>query len=143
MQVCYRVVMQLCGLYNMPVLAVKLLFLMKRGGMQPNAITYGFYNRAVLEAAWPSDITNSSQLLWAKLRNVILGVALFRRAARKGSRRRLSLSMEKDADGHSLGGVSRTSVESGNSSHDSVPPARNSKEVIETVVKQKSATLGQ
>lgn len=125
----------------MPVLAVKLLFLMKRGGMQPNAITYGFYNRAVLEAAWPSDVTNSSQLLWAKLRNVILGVALFRRAARKGSRRRLSLSM--DADGHSLGGVSRTSVESGNSSHDSAPPVPNSKEVTETMVKQKSGTLGQ
>ncbi|XP_059479083.1 C-myc promoter-binding protein isoform X2 [Neocloeon triangulifer] len=138
-EVCYRVVMQLCGLYNMPVLAVKLLFLMKRSGMQPNAITYGFYNRAVLEAAWPSDITNSSQLLWAKLRNVILGVALFRRAGRKVSRRRLS--MDKDSDGHSLGGVSRTSVESGNSSHDSAP-VRNSKEVVEVATQQKSATLG-
>lgn len=60
--------MQLCGLYSLPVLAVKLLFLMKRSGLQPNAITYGFYNRAVLEAAWPSDMTNSSQLLWNKLR---------------------------------------------------------------------------
>ncbi|XP_065333480.1 C-myc promoter-binding protein isoform X1 [Cloeon dipterum] len=138
-EICYRVVMQLCGLYNMPVLAVKLLFLMKRSGMQPNAITYGFYNRAVLEAAWPSDINNSSQLLWTKLRNVILGVALFRRAGRKGSRRRLS--MDKDSDGHSLGGVSRTSLESGNSSHDSAPN-QISKEVLEVAAQQKSATLG-
>lgn len=61
--------MQLCGVYSTPVLAVKLLFLMKRSGVQPNAITYGFYNRAVLEATWPSDMNNSSQLLWNKLRS--------------------------------------------------------------------------
>lgn len=67
-QVCYRVMMQLCGIYNQPMLAVKLLFLMKRNGVQPNAITYGFYNRAVLESKWPSDMNNSSQLLWNKLR---------------------------------------------------------------------------
>ena len=67
-QVCYRVMMQLCGVYSQPVLAVKLLSQMKRSGIQPNAITYGFYNRAVLEATWPSDCTNSSQLLWNKLR---------------------------------------------------------------------------
>lgn len=64
--------MQLCGVYSTPVLAVKLLFLMKRSGVQPNAITYGFYNRAVLEATWPSDMNNSSQLLWNKLRSGLL-----------------------------------------------------------------------
>ncbi|KAG8233162.1 hypothetical protein J437_LFUL014114 [Ladona fulva] len=69
-EVCYRVMMQLCGVYSHPVLAVKLLFEMKRNGIQPNALTYGFYNRAVLEATWPSDMTNSSQLLWNKLRYV-------------------------------------------------------------------------
>lgn len=68
-QVCYRVMMQLCGAYSQPMLAVKLLFLMKRSGVQPNAITYGFYNRAVLESKWPSDMSNSSQLLWNKLRS--------------------------------------------------------------------------
>jgi pentatricopeptide repeat protein len=60
--------MQLCGVYSQPVLAIKLLSQMKRSGIQPNAITYGFYNRAVLEATWPSDSTHSSQLLWNKLR---------------------------------------------------------------------------
>lgn len=37
--------MQLCGVYGQPVLAVKLLFHMKRSGVQPNALTYGFYNK--------------------------------------------------------------------------------------------------
>ncbi|XP_075224805.1 DENN domain-containing protein Crag isoform X2 [Lycorma delicatula] len=113
-EVCYRVMMQLCGVYSQPVLAVKLLFQMKRSGVQPNAITYGFYNRAVLEATWPSDMSNSSQLLWNKLRNVVLGAALFRQAGcRVANRRRLStvtlddsnLSFAADAsvDGISIG----------------------------------------
>ena len=62
--------MQLCGVYSQPVLAVKVLFEMKRHGMQPNAITYGFYNKAVLEAHWSSDMANHSRLLWNKLRSV-------------------------------------------------------------------------
>lgn len=40
--------MQLCGVYGQPVLAVKLLFHMKRSGVQPNALTYGFYNKVIL-----------------------------------------------------------------------------------------------
>lgn len=67
-QVCYRVMMQLCGVYNQPMLAVKLLLVMKRCGLHPNAITYGFYNRALLESTWPSDLRTPSQLLWKKLR---------------------------------------------------------------------------
>lgn len=41
---------------------------MKRCGLHPNAITYGFYNRALLESTWPSDLRTPSQLLWKKLR---------------------------------------------------------------------------
>lgn len=48
--------MQLCGIHSLPVLAVQLLFLMKRAGLQPNALTYGYYNRCVLEATWPQDM---------------------------------------------------------------------------------------
>lgn len=62
--------MQLCGIYNQPMLAVKLLLVMKRCGLHPNAITYGFYNRALLESTWPSDLRTPSQLLWKKLRQV-------------------------------------------------------------------------
>lgn len=43
---------------------------MKRCGLHPNAITYGFYNRALLESTWPSDLRTPSQLLWKKLRQV-------------------------------------------------------------------------
>ncbi|KDR07911.1 C-myc promoter-binding protein [Zootermopsis nevadensis] len=109
-EVCYRVMMQLCGVYSQPVLAVKLLSQMKRSGIQPNAITYGYYNRAVLEATWPSDCTNSSQLLWNKLRNVIIGVALFRHA---GVRRRVSDDSVSLVDATDV--ISHTSLDSGSS----------------------------
>ncbi|XP_039291612.1 DENN domain-containing protein Crag isoform X2 [Nilaparvata lugens] len=101
-EVCYRVMMQLCGAYSQPGLAVKLLFQMKRVGVQPNAITYGFYNRAVLEATWPSNMSQSS-VLWNKLRNVVLGAARFRQAGCKmaNRRRRLSTATE-DGDGASI-----------------------------------------
>ncbi|KAK6471464.1 DENN domain-containing protein 4B-like [Huso huso] len=76
-EVCYRILMQLCGQYGQPVLAVRVLLEMKRAGITPNTITYGYYNKAVLESKWPS--TNQGvRLRWAKLRNVVLAVAHFR-----------------------------------------------------------------
>lgn len=93
-EVCYRMMMQLCAEHNRPLLAVKLLVLMKKYGIQPNALTYGLYNRCVLEAEWP-EYTGSSQLLWNKLRNVVLGAAHFKLAAkRKTARNFLSASTE-------------------------------------------------
>lgn len=128
--------MQLCGQYGQPVLAVRVLFEMKKAGVQPNAITYGYYNKvrhrgtsffffsmmikplqprccsfipvfsssslcfsftfyfdcadsappavlqAVLESTWPSS-TRGGYFLWMKLRNVLLGVAQFKRALRR------------------------------------------------------------
>ncbi|KAJ8775553.1 hypothetical protein J1605_001273 [Eschrichtius robustus] len=47
--VCYRVVMQLCGLWGHPVLAVRVLFEMKTAKIKPNAITYGYYNKVIIE----------------------------------------------------------------------------------------------
>lgn len=41
-EVCYRLMMQLCGEHSKPLLAVKLLLLMKKSGIQPNALTYGY-----------------------------------------------------------------------------------------------------
>uniref|UniRef100_A0A672J3Q2 DENN/MADD domain containing 4A n=1 Tax=Salarias fasciatus TaxID=181472 RepID=A0A672J3Q2_SALFA len=81
-EVCYRVLLQLCGQYSQPVLAVRVLFEMKKAGVQPNAITYGYYNKAVLESTWPST-TRGGYFLWGKLRNVILGVLQFKQAGRK------------------------------------------------------------
>ncbi|XP_011506517.1 PREDICTED: DENN domain-containing protein 4C isoform X2 [Ceratosolen solmsi marchali] len=117
-EVCYRAMMQLCGVYGQPVLAVKLLFHMKRSGVQPNALTYGFYNKAVLEATWPSDMTNSSQLMWNKLRNVIVGAALFKKAGKKSARRRLGINNEAlllpdGLKGQNIGhAISRSSLDS-------------------------------
>uniref|UniRef100_A0AAQ4NWZ9 DENN/MADD domain containing 4A n=1 Tax=Gasterosteus aculeatus aculeatus TaxID=481459 RepID=A0AAQ4NWZ9_GASAC len=81
-EVCYRVLLQLCGQYSQPVLAVRVLFEMKKAGVQPNAITYGYYNKAVLESTWPST-TRGGYFLWGKLRNVVLGVLKFKHAGRK------------------------------------------------------------
>lgn len=99
--------LQLCGQYSQPVLAVRVLFEMKKAGVQPNAITYGYYNKvsarfkcqqqmpgyhrlspfsnvrqAVLESTWPST-TRGGYFLWGKLRNVLLGVLQFKQARRK------------------------------------------------------------
>ncbi|XP_072201857.1 C-myc promoter-binding protein [Excalfactoria chinensis] len=81
-EVCYRVLMQLCGQYGQPVLAVRVLFEMQKAGVDPNAITYGYYNKAVLESTWPSS-NRGGYFLWMKIRNVILGVAQFKRALKK------------------------------------------------------------
>uniref|UniRef100_A0A182JSM0 UDENN domain-containing protein n=1 Tax=Anopheles christyi TaxID=43041 RepID=A0A182JSM0_9DIPT len=116
-EVCYRIMMQLCGLHNLPVLAVRLHYLMKRSGIQPNALTYGVYNRCVLEAEWPSDSILSSQMRWSRLRNIVIGAAHFKRAGKKcAERRRLSLSNENnliDSTLESVEGASRTSLDSG------------------------------
>ncbi|XP_046446336.1 DENN domain-containing protein 4C-like isoform X6 [Daphnia pulex] len=122
-EVCYRVMMQLCGVLGQPVLAVKVLFEMKRHGVQPNAITYGFYNKAVLEAHWSSDMANHSRLLWNKLRNVVTAAGLFRQAGRKAAQSRISQyssTDEGDLASNSDGdGLSRTSVDSAQEGHHS------------------------
>uniref|UniRef100_A0A671V9E7 DENN/MADD domain containing 4A n=1 Tax=Sparus aurata TaxID=8175 RepID=A0A671V9E7_SPAAU len=111
-EVCYRVLLQLCGQYSQPVLAVRVLFEMKKAGVQPNAITYGYYNKAVLESTWPST-TRGGYFLWGKLRNVVLGVLQFKRAGRKQQ------TLHRDAqlsDGSDLDTVSHGSLDSANDS---------------------------
>uniref|UniRef100_A0A3B3VHT7 DENN domain containing 4C n=1 Tax=Poecilia latipinna TaxID=48699 RepID=A0A3B3VHT7_9TELE len=76
-EVCYRVMMQLCGVWGLPVMAVRVLVEMKKAGVHPNAITYGYYNKAVLEGPWPSR-NRSGHFMWTKLRNVVRGVAQFK-----------------------------------------------------------------
>ncbi|NXG34427.1 DEN4C protein, partial [Dromaius novaehollandiae] len=83
-EVCYRVVMQLCGLWGQPVQAVRVLFEMKNAGIEPNAITYGYYNKAVLESPWPSS-SRSGIFLWTKVRNVVRGTAQFRQCLKKAT----------------------------------------------------------
>ncbi|XP_053558626.1 LOW QUALITY PROTEIN: DENN domain-containing protein 4C [Bombina bombina] len=84
-EVCYRVVMQLCGIWENPALAVKVLFEMKNWAkIQPNAITYGYYNKVVLLSPWPSS-NHSGKFMWTKVRNVVHGLAQFRRPMKRSS----------------------------------------------------------
>ena len=77
-EICYRILMLLCGEYSEPVLAVKVLFQMRQHKVIPNAITYGYYNKAVLESSWSSGETTAT-LLWSRLRNVIAGASQFKK----------------------------------------------------------------
>uniref|UniRef100_A0A8C9YYS6 DENN domain containing 4A n=1 Tax=Sander lucioperca TaxID=283035 RepID=A0A8C9YYS6_SANLU len=106
-EVCYRVLMQLCGQYGQPVLAVRVLFEMKKAGVHPNAITYGYYNKAVLESTWPSS-TRGGYFLWMKLRNVVLGVAQFKQVLR----RHAPLTQSPLSDGSDLDALSHGSLDS-------------------------------
>uniref|UniRef100_A0A8C5CYI5 DENN/MADD domain containing 4A n=1 Tax=Gadus morhua TaxID=8049 RepID=A0A8C5CYI5_GADMO len=114
LQVCYRVLMQLCGQYGQPVLAVRVLFEMKKAGVQPNAITYGYYNKAVLESTWPSS-TRGGYFLWGKLRNVVLGVLQFKQVGRKELP---ALRDPQASDGSDLDTVSHGSLDSVNDSNE-------------------------
>ncbi|XP_056622960.1 C-myc promoter-binding protein isoform X3 [Triplophysa dalaica] len=110
-EVCYRVLMQLCGQYGQPVLAVRVLFEMKKAGVQPNAITYGYYNRAVLESTWPSS-TRGGYFLWGKLRNVLRGVVLFKQMWRRQTTHPKDTNLSADAS--DLDNVSHGSLDSSN-----------------------------
>ncbi|XP_066113429.1 DENN domain-containing protein 4C isoform X1 [Saccopteryx bilineata] len=115
-EVCYRVVMQLCGLWGHPVLAVRVLFEMKTANIKPNAITYGYYNKVVLESPWPSS-TRSGIFLWTKVRNVVHGLAQFRQPLKKTMQKSQvsSTSAPQNATGGSDGDtVSHGSVDSSN-----------------------------
>ncbi|XP_056109999.1 C-myc promoter-binding protein isoform X2 [Rhinichthys klamathensis goyatoka] len=111
-EVCYRVLMQLCGQYGQPVLAVRVLFEMKKAGVQPNAITYGYYNRAVLESTWPSS-TRGGYFLWGKLRNVVRGVVLFKQVWRRQATHQKDTHLSDASD---LDSVSHGSLDSSNDS---------------------------
>ncbi len=82
---CYRILMILCGIHSQPALAVKVFLDMQRHQVRLNAITYGYYNKAVLEGNWPGTGTGGNEddeesggspfgralLKWAKLRNTV------------------------------------------------------------------------
>ncbi|KAM8960536.1 DENN domain-containing protein 4C [Pelodytes ibericus] len=91
-EVCYRVVMQLCGIWEIPALAVRVLFEMKNAGIQPNAITYGYYNKVVLVSQWPSS-NRSGNFLWTKVRNVVHGLSQFRKPLKKAQNVSRTLSL--------------------------------------------------
>ncbi|XP_026176293.1 DENN domain-containing protein 4C isoform X2 [Mastacembelus armatus] len=116
-EVCYRVVMQLCGVWGLPVMAVRVLVEMKKAGVQPNAITYGYYNKAVLESPWPSR-NRSGLFMWTKVRNVLRGVTQFKHALhRTSSKKEATLSTtDESAGGSAVSDTDRLSHGSAESS---------------------------
>ncbi|XP_072232803.1 DENN domain-containing protein 4C isoform X1 [Leuresthes tenuis] len=116
-EVCYRVVMQLCGVWALPVMAVRVLVEMKKAGVHPNAITYGYYNKAVLESPWPSR-NRSGLFMWTKLRNVLRGVAQFKQTQSHISSKNGSTltSTAASGDGSAVTDVDSLSHESADSS---------------------------
>ncbi|OQR66250.1 C-myc promoter-binding protein-like [Tropilaelaps mercedesae] len=92
-EVCYRVILSQCAVLSQPALAVKVLMEMKRRTLIPNAMTYGYYNKAVMASAWPQSRA------WRRLRNVVHGVAQFRTALRR------SRSTSVAASSNSLEGI--------------------------------------
>ena len=77
-EVCYRVLMLLAGVYNQPVLAIKILHQMKENNVVPSSISYGYYSKAVLESEWKADATDEN-LFWKKLRHLVQVTGYLRR----------------------------------------------------------------
>ncbi|VDN04276.1 unnamed protein product [Thelazia callipaeda] len=87
-QVCYRIVIQLCGDFGHPILAVKVLQAMQRSGMEQNAVTYGIYHQAVLKGGWPVGDQIEAVKAWNRLAIVIRATSLFKMNLSLASRRR-------------------------------------------------------
>ncbi|XP_068131115.1 C-myc promoter-binding protein isoform X2 [Hyperolius riggenbachi] len=138
-EVCYRVLMQLCGQYGQPVLAVKVLFEMKKAGVQPNAITYGYYNKAVLESVWPSG-NRGGYFLWIKVRNVLNGVAQFKRALKK---QHSTVPHATPSDGSDLDAVSHGSMDSSIDMNAIEQPSFNADVTSADAADDRSSTGGQ
>lgn len=83
LQVCYRILMQQCVSLGRPALAVRVYHEMRKAGIQPNAVTYGFYNKAVIEGAWPNQKRRWKVLL------IVVSVCLFLRSLGRDEKRSL------------------------------------------------------
>ncbi|VDM36820.1 unnamed protein product [Toxocara canis] len=77
-QVCYRILIQLCGDFGQPLLAVKVLQAMQRNGLDQNAVTYGIYHQAVLKASWPVGNRLTAVKAWNRLAIVLRAAAQFK-----------------------------------------------------------------
>uniref|UniRef100_A0A4W3K1L4 DENN domain containing 4A n=1 Tax=Callorhinchus milii TaxID=7868 RepID=A0A4W3K1L4_CALMI len=139
-EVCYRVLMQLCGQYGQPVLAVRVLFEMKKAGVHPNAITYGYYNKAVLESTWPSS-NGGGYFLWMKIRNVLLATAQFRKALKKLPSNPPQTPVL--SDGSDLDAVSHGSMDSSNDTNTVEQPQFSSELMKVDSTDDRSSTGGQ
>jgi len=81
--------MQQCVNLGRPALAVRVYHEMRKAGIQPNAVTYGFYNKAVIEGAWPNQRRKWKVLL------IVVSVCFFLRGLKKGRSRMKSDALEQ------------------------------------------------
>ncbi|KIH64554.1 dDENN domain protein [Ancylostoma duodenale] len=81
-QVCYRILIELCGECGEPSLAVKVLQAMHRAGVEQNAVTYGIYHRAVLNAKWPTPARQRAIEAWSQLRLYVHAMVKFKACIR-------------------------------------------------------------
>uniref|UniRef100_A0A7I4YM87 C-myc promoter-binding protein n=1 Tax=Haemonchus contortus TaxID=6289 RepID=A0A7I4YM87_HAECO len=84
-QVCYRILIELCGECGEPSLAVKVLQAMHRAGVEQNAVTYGIYHRAVLNAKWPTSSRQRAISAWAILRLHLQVITKFKMCIRSNA----------------------------------------------------------
>uniref|UniRef100_A0A914I9T6 C-myc promoter-binding protein n=1 Tax=Globodera rostochiensis TaxID=31243 RepID=A0A914I9T6_GLORO len=66
-QVCYRLLMHLCGAYGRPEMAIIILRKMLNIGIIPNAITYKVYHKALIQSDWPSEPRLSAIAAWRRV----------------------------------------------------------------------------
>lgn len=73
--------MEQCVQMGRPALAVKVYSEMRKAGIHPSAVTYGFYNKAIMEGKWPS-----TKRRWNVLRIVIFACFYLRQLQQKVSK---------------------------------------------------------
>ncbi|KAL3084594.1 hypothetical protein niasHS_009147 [Heterodera schachtii] len=66
-QVCYRLLMHLCGAYGRPEMAIIVLKRMLNMGIIPNAMTYKVYHKALIQSEWPSELRLSAIAAWRRV----------------------------------------------------------------------------
>ncbi|CAJ0570034.1 unnamed protein product, partial [Mesorhabditis spiculigera] len=110
-QVCYRILIELCGQCGEPHLAVLVLHAMRRAGLEQNAVTYGLYHRAVMNAEWPAAGRVKADLLWRRLRMILIGMTHFRNRRRfTGERMAVDSASVSDPGYHSEATTTPVSV---------------------------------
>ena len=62
---------------------------MQKSDVSMNAVTYGHYNKAVLESKWPTSTeVTAAKSRWTKVSNVLTGIKMFRLAGNRRALRR-------------------------------------------------------
>ena len=138
-EICFRVALQLCGVYHQPQMAMEVMNEMNLMGMSPNAVTYGHYNKAVLESVWPQpEEPSKASKLWGKLMLTLEIVRRFRQCGRDAQtvnslkrERQLQEQQQQQKNGHEKEGSKNELDNLSRSSQDSQLSKQSKPEVPE------------